>query len=159
MTYLRFTRCAHVLWVSVIAATLAGASCLPAGAQDHQDRRRNNNFYQGAREGGRGGDYGHGGDQRDYNNRGYNHRGDNNQGYNNQGYNQGYNNPGYNQGGIGPGQGAAIGAVGGALLGAVFGGGLRGVIVGGAAGAGIGAIAGQAHQNKQRRQYYGGRPY
>lgn len=150
MTDIRFKRYAHALWVCVIAATLAGASCLPAVAQDHQDHRRNNNFYQGAREGGRGGDYGHGGDQRGYNNRGYN-----NQDYNNRGYNQG----GYNQGGIGPGQGAAIGAVGGALLGGVFGGGLKGVIVGGAAGAGIGAIAGQAHQNNDRRQYYGGRPY
>jgi hypothetical protein len=51
--------------------------------------------------------------------------------------------------GIGPGKGAAIGAVSGAVLGALFGGG-KGAIIGGAAGAGIGAVAGQAAQNNRR---------
>ncbi|HEY5056317.1 MAG TPA: hypothetical protein VII58_09165 [Acidobacteriaceae bacterium] len=150
MTSRHWNRYTQTLRVGAIAASLMVATCLPAAAQHrHQDNRRNDNFYQGARDGGRGGDYnGHydrGNDHRDYNNRRDDHRD--------------YNNRDYNQGGIGPGQGAAIGAAGGALLGALFGGGLKGVIVGGAAGAGIGAIAGQANQNNHHRQYYGGQPY
>jgi hypothetical protein len=54
--------------------------------------------------------------------------------------------------GIGPGKGAAIGAVSGAILGALVGGG-KGAAIGGAAGAGVGAIAGQAAQD--RRYSYG----
>ena len=57
--------------------------------------------------------------------------------------------------GIGPGKGAAIGAVGGAILGALVGGG-KGAVIGGAAGAGVGAIAGQAAQdNRYARNGYG----
>ncbi len=144
MTARPWKRYTQILRSCAIAAPLLLASCLPATAQ-RQDHRRNNNFYQGARDGGRGGDYNGHHDNRGYNNRGYN--------------NGGYNDGGYNQGGIGPGQGAAIGAAGGAVLGGLFGGGLKGVIIGGAAGAGIGAIAGQANQNDRRQQYYGGRPY
>jgi YMGG-like Gly-zipper len=54
--------------------------------------------------------------------------------------------------GIGPGKGAAIGAVSGAVLGALFGGG-KGAVIGGAAGAGVGAIAGQAAQDNRRSRY------
>ena len=54
--------------------------------------------------------------------------------------------------GIGPGKGAAIGAVSGAVLGALIGGG-KGAVIGGAAGAGVGAIAGQAAQD--HRYSYG----
>jgi hypothetical protein len=147
MTQQYFKWRAQGLRVTVIAASLALASCLPVVAQDRHEDRRNSKFYQGARDGGRGGDY-NGRDRQD--------RGDN---YNRDYNNRSYDNRGYSQGGIGPGKGAAIGAVGGAVLGAIFGGGMRGVIVGGAAGAGIGAIAGEAHRNNQRRQYYGGRPY
>lgn len=54
--------------------------------------------------------------------------------------------------GIGPGKGAAIGAVSGAVLGALIGGG-KGAVIGGAAGAGVGAIAGQAAQDNRRARY------
>jgi len=62
-----------------------------------------------------------------------------------------YGEPGYyrQDNGIGPGKGAAIGAVSGAVLGALFGGG-KGAIIGGAAGAGVGAVAGQAAQDHRR---------
>jgi hypothetical protein len=84
---------------------------------------RNSDFYNGVRDGGRGGQYA---DNRHYDDRNR------------------------NQGGIGPGKGALIGAGGGAVLGALFGGGLKGTIIGGAAGAGIGAIVGKVHQDNQR---------
>lgn len=118
----------------LFALPLLASSALPGHAQryDHQ------NFYNGARDGGRSGDYG----GRGYGGR--DHRDDRD----------------YHSGGIGPGKGAAIGAAGGAVLGAVFGGGLKGAVIGGAAGAGVGAIAGKAHQDNQRRDYYyGGRRY
>ena len=83
-------------------------------------------FYNGVRDGGRGGNY-YSQRDRDWDRR---HRRD--------------------QGGVGPGTGAAIGAAGGAVLGAVIGGGLKGTLVGGAAGAGIGAILGQANQDSKR---------
>jgi len=54
--------------------------------------------------------------------------------------------------GIGPGKGAAIGAIGGVVLGALLGGG-KGAVIGGAAGAGVGAIAGQAAQDNRRYGY------
>ena len=62
-----------------------------------------------------------------------------------------YGEPGYyrQNNRIGPGKGAAIGAVSGAVLGALFGGG-KGALIGGAAGAGVGAIAGQAAQDHRR---------
>lgn len=93
---------------------------LPALAQ------RRDQFYNGVRDGGRGGNYYNQRD-RDWDRR---HRRD--------------------QGGVGPGTGALIGAGGGAVLGTLIGGGLKGTIVGGAAGAGIGAILGQANQNSKR---------
>ena len=88
--------------------------------------QQRNQFYNGVRDGGRGGNYYNQRD-RDWDRR---HRRD--------------------QGGVGPGTGAAIGAAGGAVLGAVIGGGLKGTLVGGAAGAGIGAILGQANQDSKR---------
>jgi hypothetical protein len=109
------------------ALTLVGVPTL-ASAQRHD------NFYNGVRDGGRGGYYDNG-------NRGDRYHGDRGR----------YDD---HRGGIGPGKGALIGGAGGAALGAVFGGGLKGTIIGGAAGAGIGAIAGKAHQNNQRRDDY-----
>lgn len=97
---------------------------LPALAQ------RRDQFYNGVRDGGRGGNYYNQRD-RDWDRR---HRRD--------------------QGGIGPGTGAAIGGAGGAVLGAALGGGLKGTIIGGATGAGIGAILGQANQNSKRDNRY-----
>ncbi len=91
---------------------------VPALAQRHDQ------FYNGVRDGGRGGNYYN---QRD---RRYDHN--------------------RNSGGIGPGYGALIGGGGGAALGAVFGGGLKGTLIGGAAGAGIGAIVGKVHQDNKR---------
>lgn len=112
------------------AALLLLAS-LPGLAQRRYDRRGGNdrysNFYQGMREGGRGGDY--------YDSR---HAHD--------GYDERFNR---RRGGIGPGKGAAIGGAGGAILGAVLGGGLKGSLLGGAAGAGIGAIFGEANQSRR----------
>ena len=90
--------------------------------------RRNQNFYNGVREGGRGGQY-------------YDSR------HANDGYDERYNQ---RRGGIGPGKAALIGGGGGAALGAVLGGGLKGSLVGGAAGAGIGAVVGAAAQNHRR---------
>jgi len=105
---------------SLILSPLLFAIILPASAQHHND-----NFNQGVRKGGHGGQY--------YdNNRHYDHH----------------------SGGIGPGKGAIIGGAGGAALGAIFGGGLKGTIVGGAAGAGIGAIAGQVNQNNRDDHYH-----
>ena len=104
---------------------------LPGLAQQRYDGRggrdRNSNFYQGVREGGRGGQY-------------YDPR------HANDGYDQRYNE---RRGGIGPGKGAAIGGAGGAILGGVLGGGLKGSLIGGAAGAGIGAIVGESAQNRR----------
>jgi hypothetical protein len=100
-----------------------------------QDRRydNNNQFYNGARRGTHGGNYGGGN---------YHHGND-----------QYYDNR--NQGGIGPGKGALIGGAAGAALGAVFGGGVKGSLITGAAGAGIGAIIGQSAQdNRDRNNYY-----
>jgi hypothetical protein len=105
-------------------------SGLPAAAQD---RRNDNRFYDGARRGTHGGNYGGGnyyhGNRHYYDNR--------------------------DQGGIGPGKGALIGGAAGAALGAVFGGGVKGSLITGAAGAGIGAIIGQSAQdNRDRNNYY-----
>lgn len=99
-----------------------------------QNRHQNNNqFYDGARRGGHGGNYGGGN---------YHHGND-----------QYYDNR--NQGGIGPGKGALIGGAAGAALGAVFGGGVKGSLITGAAGAGIGAIIGKsAEDNRDRNNYY-----
>jgi len=106
---------------------MLATSFLPvtAGAQY---RNQNPNFYNGVRNGGRGGQY-----------------------YDN---NRHYDNHRRDQGGIGPGKGALIGAGGGAVLGAVFGGGLKGTLIGGAAGAGIGAIVGKANQDSKRDNRY-----
>jgi hypothetical protein len=117
------------------AAALLFCSILGCGVPALAQNRRNDNnqFYNGARRGARGGNYGggnyHHGDDRHYDNR--------------------------NQGGIGPGKGALIGGAAGAALGAVFGGGVKGTLITGAAGAGIGAIIGQSAQdNRDRNNYY-----
>lgn len=110
---------------AVLFTPLLFATILPA--QNH----RNDAYYNGVRDGSRGGNYYDNRDRRyDYHD---DHRRD--------------------QGGIGPGKGALIGAGGGAVLGAVFGGGLKGTIIGGAAGAGIGAVVGQAAQSKRDDHY------
>ena len=118
----------------VIPALLCGSFVAQA-----QYGGQNSGFYNGVRDGGRGGNY-------DYDR--YHHHGG--------GYDQQYDQR-YHQGGIGPGKGAAIGGAGGAALGAIFGHGLKGALIGGAAGAGIGAIAGKEHQDNQRRNDYYGR--
>ncbi len=74
----------------------------------------NSQFYDGARRGAQGGNYGGG-----------NYHGRKSPIYDNR-----------NQGGIGPGKGALIGGAAGAVLGAVFGGGVKGSLITGAAGAG-----------------------
>jgi hypothetical protein len=107
-------------FVKTVCLLFLVLATLPALAQ------RRDQFYNGVRDGGRGGNYYNQRD-RDWDRR---HRRD--------------------QGGVGPGTGALIGAGGGAVLGTLIGGGLKGTIVGGAAGAGIGAILGQANQNSKR---------
>jgi hypothetical protein len=110
----------------LLTPLLFAASLLPATAQNH------NNFNNGMRNGGHGGNY-------------YNQRDD-----------RYHNDRRQNQGGIGPGKGALIGGAGGAVLGAVFGGGLKGTLIGGAAGAGIGAAVGgvaQSNRDNNRRRY------
>src|ERR1017187_8123840 len=119
------------LGTTLLLTSLLFLTTLPISAQDRDrsdNRRGNQNYYNGMRDGGRGGNYDRG--QRN---------------------NYSENDARYHQpGGIGPGKGAAIGAASGAVLGALFGGGLRGVVIGGAAGAGVGAVAGQANQNNRR---------
>jgi hypothetical protein len=115
----------------VLIPLLLATSLLPA--QNHHNNS-NSDYYNGVRNGARGGNY-------------YNDRDPH---YN---YNGNYHND-HRQGGIGPGKGALIGGAGGAALGALFGGGLKGTIIGGAAGAGIGAVVGQAAQNNRDKNYH-----
>lgn len=115
---------------TLLIAPLLLTTLQPASAQYNENDR----FYNGVRQGGRGGQYYNDSD-RSYHD---DHRRD--------------------QGGIGPGKGALIGGAGGAALGAVFGRSLKGTIIGGAAGAGIGAIVGKAAQNKRNNDRYN-RPY
>ncbi len=131
------------LWKTKLCAMVLAAGPLlalptPGTAQYEQGHNHHQDFYNGAYNGGRGGDYNRGQDygsgQRGYDQRGYDDR--------------------YHGHGVGTGTGAAIGGAGGAVLGAAFGGGLKGAIIGGAAGAGIGAIAGHAHQENEKRNYY-----
>jgi hypothetical protein len=122
-------------FASLPATVLLSCSILASGFSALAQDRRNDNshFYDGARRGGHGGNYGQGNDYHG-NNRYYDNR---------------------NQGGIGPGKGALIGGAAGAALGAVFGGGVKGSLITGAAGAGIGAIIGQSAQNnRDRNDYY-----
>jgi hypothetical protein len=123
----------------LLTPLLFAISLLPATAQN---RRNDTAYYNGMRNGARGGSY--------YNNR--------DPRYNNNNYNNNNYHDDHRQGGIGPGKGALIGGAGGAVLGAVFGGGLKGTIIGGAAGAGIGAVVGQAAQSKRNNDNYQ-RPY
>lgn len=102
------------------------------GPTAHAQHQHGNNFYNGARGGGRDGSYGRSG---------Y-HDGGN------------YNDGRYQGHGIGAGRGALIGGGVGAVAGAIFGGGLKGALIGGGAGAGIGAIAGHEHQQTIKRHYY-----
>ncbi len=121
------------LFTLVLAAGPLLASPTAGIAQYEQGHNRHQDFYNGAYNSGRGGNYNSGHDY-GYGQRGYDDR--------------------YHGHGIGTGTGAAIGGAGGAVLGAAFGGGLKGAIIGGAAGAGIGAVAGHAHQENQKRNYY-----
>jgi len=125
---------------ALLVTPLMLATAAPLAAQQH---RRHDNFYNGAYEGGRGGQY-----DRDQ----YHHQNYRDDQYRNDQYRDDQH------GGIGPGKGALIGGAGGAVLGALLGGGMRGALIGGAAGAGIGAIAGQAHKDNRRHDRYG-RPY
>lgn len=128
----------------LIVPLLLTTSAAPTFAQRYDQNRGNQgysgnqNYYNGVRDGGRGGNYDRG--RHDH--------------YNNQ-YDDRYQQQ--HQGGIGPGKGALIGGGGGAILGALFGGGMKGTIIGGAAGAGVGALVGKVHQNNQRRDSYNGR--
>jgi len=128
---------AAVLCVPLMAAVPSVAQY--NGQQDRQYNRGeqqyhrgdHQRFYNGAYEGGRGGDYyGH---DRDQHYQEYDRR--------------------YHEGGIGPGKGALIGGAGGAALGALFTGSAKGAIIGGAAGAGIGAILGEHAQDNRERRY------
>ena len=96
------------------------------GDSRDQQVRHSQNFYNGVREGGHGGQY-------------YDPR------HATDGYDARYHKPG----GIGPGKGALIGGAGGAVLGAAVGGGLKGSLIGGAAGAGIGVAVGAAAQHRR----------
>ena len=125
--------------IKTFAPTLRRALCVPlllisltvvSSAQGDHDRR---NYYNGVREGGRGGNYDQG--PREH-------------------YRPDYDDRYHHQGGIGPGKGAAIGGASGAVLGALFGGGLKGAVIGGAAGAGVGAVAGKVNQDQRRRNEY-----
>ena len=120
---------------SLAATVLLSCSILGNGFSALAQNRHydNSQFYEGARRGAQGGNYGQG------NYHGGNHHYDDNR----------------NQGGIGPGKGALIGGAAGAVLGAAFGGGVKGSLITGAAGAGIGAIIGQSAQdNRDRNNYY-----
>jgi hypothetical protein len=120
-------------FASLPATVLLSCSILGSGFSAPAQNRRSDNsqFYDGARRGGHGGNYGGG-----------NYHGGNNH----------YNDR--NQGGIGPGKGALIGGAAGAVLGAAFGGGVKGSLITGAAGAGIGAIIGQSAQNNRDNNNY-----
>ena len=126
------------------AGLILSTTGLPAAAQHghnnqqnrydghNQGRNDRSQFYNGAHQEIRGGNYG---DQGNYRGR------------------PDYRN---NQGGIGPGKGALIGGAGGAALGAIFGGGVKGALITGAAGAGIGAVLGGVAQSNrdQNNNYY-----
>src|ERR1700682_6476461 len=98
----------------LLTPLLVAISILPATAQNHH----NNNdsaYYNGMRNGTRGGNYYNDRDPR-YNNNNYNNNNYNINNYNNH-QNNHYNNDYHNdhrQGGIGPGKGALIGGAGGA---------------------------------------------
>jgi hypothetical protein len=115
----------------LITPVLFAVSLLPMSAQQH-----NSAYYNGMRNGSRGGDY-YNSHDRHYNDH----------------YHDDHYHDDHRSGGIGPGKGALIGGAGGAALGAVFGGGLKGTLIGGAAGAGIGAVVGQANQNNRNNRY------
>src|SRR6266851_1917442 len=97
----------------LITPLLIATSILPATAQNHHNN--DSAYYNGMRNGTRGGNY-------------YNDRDPR---YNNN-YHRDYHND-HRQGGIGPGKGALIGGASGVALGAVFGGGLKGSLIGAAA--------------------------
>lgn len=116
---------------AMLGLLLSLAMAIPAyGQHGQRDRRSQSQFYNGAYQGGRNGNYGY------------------DRGHRYAEYDRRY----HHQGGIGPGKGALIGGAGGAALGALFSGSAKGALIGGAAGAGIGAIIGQhAQDNRYRR--------
>ena len=147
---------AFVLTPALLVATL------PAGAQEW---RHDNGYHRGYQQQYDRRDYRGGYDRRDYDRHDYDRRDYDHDRYRGGGYSYygapaGYvtYQPGYSNGyyvhddGIGPGKGAAIGAVSGVILGALVGGG-KGAVIGGAAGAGVGAVAGQAAQDNRRSRY------
>ena len=160
---------AFVLTPALLVATLpAGAQELHRRGDDH-DRGRYQQRYDNRGYDNRGydrrdydrRDYDrHDYDRHDYDRRDYDHDRYRGGGYSYYGAPAGYvtYQPGYSNGyyvhddGIGPGKGAAIGAVSGVILGALVGGG-KGAVIGGAAGAGVGAVAGQAAQDNRRSRY------
>ena len=143
--------CLKKFGTSFLLAPALLLTTLPATAQYYgQDNRQYQNrdynrqsYYNGMRDGGRGGNYDRN-DREHYRDNGYD-------GYyrNNRNYNHGDYRRDEHDGGIGPGKGALIGGAGGAVLGALFGGSMKGAIIGGAAGAGVGAIAGKAAQDNR----------
>ena len=112
------------------AALLLSCSILGSGFPPAQNRGNNNSqFYDGARRGSQGGNYGGG--------RYHDHHYDNR-----------------DQGGIGPGKGALIGGAAGAVLGAAFGGGVQGSLITGAAGAGLARSLGNPRRTIDKNNYY-----
>lgn len=107
---------------AMLVVALMLAAGIGARAQDR------GYFYDGVRDGARGGHYDRGHDRERYDDRDRRDYDDHDRDH-----------------GVGPGTGAVIGGGGGAVLGALFGG-LKGSIIGGAAGAGIGAVIGKEHQ-------------
>ena len=117
---------------TLTATVLLSCSILGNGFSALAQNRHydNSHFYDGARRGAQGGNYGQG------NYHGHDRYDDR------------------NQGGIGPGKGALIGGAAGAVLGAAFGGGVKGSLITGAAGAGVGAIIGKSAQDNRQNNYY-----
>ncbi len=133
----------------LLGGSLAVLPFLLGPAAANAQYNRNNDFYNGARDGGHGGGYDRGGYHDGGNNYGNNNYGQNNYGNNNDGHNDQYHGHG-----VGAGRGALIGGGVGAAAGAIFGGGLKGALIGGGAGAGIGAFAGHEHQEGMKHRYY-----
>jgi hypothetical protein len=124
----------------LLTPLLIATSIVPVAAQNHHNN--DSAYYNGMRNGARGGNYNNERDPR----------------YNNNYRDNRYHDD-HRQGGIGPGKGALIGGAGGAALGALFGGGMKGTLIGGAAGAGVGAVVGQAAQDKRNNDNYYRHPY
>ena len=115
--------------VGYATALLVTMAAPPLMAERH--KHQNGGYYDGLRQGSRGG-YDDQDDHWRYDSRNE--------------YNRAH-------GGTGPGGGALIGGAGGAALGTIFGGGLKGALIGGGAGAGVGAIVGKLHQENKHNDW------